>query len=243
MIVTHLRQLFTAVSSGSLKHVTLKVTRKRDGVYVSVDAFTGTHTFGLSSYVLPASPPRNRARRGSWRHAVSGAANSSTSWGRSDHSSTPLVVRAPQPRGRPQAAARPGDLQRDDAVPVLPGYGPASGRGHRPEARVSVPQLQFEVQDVHLRLGVGLEPTSERKDAAVTEKNVGGVLCFGGRPPLPGPWAIRCPRCGAEPGIRCTATADEEKQLGSPDLLLGWRLLPRTKRTEEAYLHVARCPL
>lgn len=56
-MIRHLRQLFAAVADGSLKHVTVKVTRKRDGVYASVEAFTGTHTFGLSSYVQPAKKP------------------------------------------------------------------------------------------------------------------------------------------------------------------------------------------
>lgn len=49
-MIRHLRALFAAVSSGSLKHVSVKVTRKRDGVYVSVEAFTGHHTFGVASY-------------------------------------------------------------------------------------------------------------------------------------------------------------------------------------------------
>lgn len=49
--------LVAAVADGSLKHVAIKITRKRDGVYVSVEAFTGHHTYGLASYVLP---PANR---------------------------------------------------------------------------------------------------------------------------------------------------------------------------------------
>jgi len=53
--------------------------------------------------------------------------------------------------------------------------------------------------------------------------------------PLPAPWAIVCPKCGAQPLVKCVAVDDADWEgVGH------WRLMPRTARTEEAHLHVER---
>ena len=52
---------------------------------------------------------------------------------------------------------------------------------------------------------------------------------------LPRPLAVTCPKCGALPLVRCVAT-DKNDWMNTA----GWRLMPRTERTEEAHLHIER---
>jgi len=52
---------------------------------------------------------------------------------------------------------------------------------------------------------------------------------------LPRPLAVTCPKCAARPGCKCTAMNDDDWMNTA-----GWRLMPRTKHTEEAHLHIER---